>query len=183
MHRVLVLRTEPYAGDVEQLVAKIGRRWGLRLRPALHRLPDGGAFVEFTGPSDVKAQLRQEPQYPYPLLRLDGPDNLVAGLAEMMEPDLLSRQELLVEMAQRDPPEASLLVLLALVTEELDQTTVEIFVRALESSDREHRRQALTAISLVPALAFAPALILAQQRETDPTLRLVATRVLAMCEG
>ncbi len=183
MQKVYVLRCASFPRNTRQLAAEWLERWQVAMEPEFEERADGGLLVALTTSEAVQLQLRFEPKYRYPVVRLHGPDAPVARFARTVESDAWSHHELLLQVTKSDPPDASLLVPLALATEELNKIIVEILLRALEASSEESRRHALTAISLVPALAFAPALRVSEQRESDPALRAMTRRVLALCES
>lgn len=138
----------------------------------VHRCSDGGALLFFS-----------EPTHPYVVSRISGEAPFVDDVSCRCSADVWTRDELLVMLTRTDPPVASLLVTVAMVTDVLDLETVEFFVRALEASDASTRKEAIVAISLVPAVAFAPALRVALGKERDPKLSAMIQNVLRMCEG
>ncbi len=184
MQKVFALRTAPFSRLEMTQVAELLARWGVDEEPADVGQPgrDSSAF-SLTTSKGVHVMVRSEAEYKYPVLLLSGSDVEVNVLGRRMKSDVWSREELLIQATETDPPDASLLVPVALVTEVLDEPTVEILIRALEADSVEHRRQAITAISFVPALAFAPALLVHQRREKDARLQKMSQRVLAMCEA
>lgn len=183
MQKVFVLRTESFPSGGEALLSERLKRWGISAEVRVADQSRGSLGLTASTDEGVDLQVRSEAKYRYPVLLLAGPDDQVADLARRIEPDVWSRDELLLEVTATDPPDASLLVPLALTTEELDEVTVEVLLRALEADAVEHRRQALVAISMVPALAFMPALTLNERREPDPELRAMTRRVISMCGG
>src|SRR5690606_5630825 len=144
-------------------------KWNVTLSesPARHERANGGVLVVAAGHGELVVQLILEPAHPHAMVRVEGADSAVAELTMRAAHDVWSRNELMIRLTASDPPDSALLVPVALITEALDHPTVEIFLRALESDERSTRTQAIMAISLVPALAFAPALAVALERETD----------------
>jgi len=180
---VLALRTPTSAGvSVESSLTTLGR-WGLSSRGHDEARREDGGYQVVHRCATAQAQFLVEPGHPYVLVRLVGDEEVLSEVSARAKADVWERDGLLRAMTQTDPPDASLLVTVALVTEQLDEETVEFFIRALEAGDAQTRKQAIVAISLVPALAFAPALRIAASRETDKRLGRMLANVLEACES
>ncbi|MCR9162468.1 MAG: hypothetical protein ACE37F_19475 [Nannocystaceae bacterium] len=143
---------------------------------------NGGQTILHSRSDEGRLRFFSEPDYPYVILNVAGSERFVDAVSAGCAQDVWTRDELLLKLSQTDPPVSSLLVTVAMFTEVLDHETVEFFVRALESSDITTRKQAVVAISLVPALAFSPALRVVMEAEEDPRLRRMISNVLQMCE-
>jgi len=182
--KVLALKSRLSSDIFLEGVRNLIQSWGATPKDISEvRRSNGGCTVSCAMLGGGELQFLMEPENPYVLVRIFGEADFVDDIVARAADDVWMRDEILLQLTRTDPPDSSLLVTVALLSDALDEQSVEIFLRALEAKDLKTRKQAVVAVSFVPALVFAPALRVLLASERESSVRALAENVLVMCES
>jgi hypothetical protein len=143
---------------------------------------DGGVLYNFDTRDGATVQLIDDPHLLERFVHLQIPAGTdPRAILQSLGLEVRSLQELTARGLAYDPPLPEHFVPVALAANQLDHDVVELFTRGLEAADPQVRHQATVAISLAPALIFAPPLKIALAKEADSALTRMMEYTLSLC--